>query len=110
MSKPAAKEPERLPLDVIMKKAGKRALGGGIPGAVAMGAQVATLMPLRTTMNVSLACRDHTGAASAILRVLADLDEFWTLGLVHSIRDAASTSYLISSFVSPLRAASRCVL
>lgn len=53
MSKPTAKEPEKLPLDAILKKAGKRALGGGIPGAVAMAAQVVTLMPLRTTMNVS---------------------------------------------------------
>jgi hypothetical protein len=47
------KEPERLPIDVILKKAGKRAIGGGVPGAVAMATQVVTLMPLRTTMNVS---------------------------------------------------------
>ena len=46
------KEPERLPLNVILKKAGKRALGGGVPGAIAMATQVVTLMPLRTTMNV----------------------------------------------------------
>lgn len=46
------KEPERLPLSVIMKKASKRALGGGLPGAAAMATQVVTLMPLRTTMNV----------------------------------------------------------
>lgn len=46
-----APDAERTPLNVILKKAGKRALGGGIPGAVAMGAQVVTLMPLRTTMN-----------------------------------------------------------
>jgi hypothetical protein len=46
------KERERLPLNVILKKAGKRALGGGVPGAVAMATQVVTLMPLRTTMNV----------------------------------------------------------
>lgn len=52
MSKPAAREPEALPLNVVLRKAGKRALGGGIPGAVAMAAQVVTLMPLRTTMNV----------------------------------------------------------
>lgn len=47
-----APDAERTPLSVILKKAGKRALGGGLPGAVAMGAQVITLMPLRTTMNV----------------------------------------------------------
>jgi hypothetical protein len=46
------KESERLPLNVILKKAGKRALGGGVPGAIAMATQVVTLMPLRTTMNV----------------------------------------------------------
>lgn len=42
----------RLSYSEIMRKAGKRALGGGIPGAVAMATQVVTLLPLRTTMNV----------------------------------------------------------
>mmetsp|Transcript_14768 Transcript_14768/g.57929 ORF Transcript_14768/g.57929 Transcript_14768/m.57929 type:complete len:304 (-) Transcript_14768:43-954(-) len=35
----------------VIKKAGARALGGGIPGAAAMGIQVGSLMWLRTTMN-----------------------------------------------------------
>jgi len=35
----------------IFAKAGKRALGGGIPGAAAMGMQVGLLMWMRTTMN-----------------------------------------------------------
>uniref|UniRef100_A0A7S2WCX6 Mitochondrial carrier protein n=1 Tax=Mucochytrium quahogii TaxID=96639 RepID=A0A7S2WCX6_9STRA len=35
----------------ILEKAGKRALGGGLPGAMAMGIQVGSLMWLRTTMN-----------------------------------------------------------
>ena len=35
----------------IISKAGSRALGGGLPGAAAMGTQVFTLMWLRTTMN-----------------------------------------------------------
>eukprot|EP00124_Ichthyophonus_hoferi_P002375 Ihof_evm4s159 gene=Ihof_evmTU4s159 len=35
----------------ILKNAGKRALGGGLPGAAAMGVQVCSLMWLRTTMN-----------------------------------------------------------
>ena len=35
----------------IIEKAGNRALGGGLPGAAAMGTQVFTLMWLRTTMN-----------------------------------------------------------
>lgn len=53
MSTPTAKDEKKIPLDAILRKAGKRALGGGVPGAIAMGAQVVTLMPLRTTMNVS---------------------------------------------------------
>jgi hypothetical protein len=35
----------------VLKKAGKDALGGGIPGMAAMMAQVSTLMWLRTTIN-----------------------------------------------------------
>ena len=35
----------------ILAKAGKRALGGGVSGAAAMGLQVGGLMWLRTTMN-----------------------------------------------------------
>lgn len=53
MSTPTAKDEKKIPLDAILRKAGKRALGGGVPGAIAMAAQVVTLMPLRTTMNVS---------------------------------------------------------
>ena len=40
-----------IPLSTVLKKAGKDALGGGIPGMVAMFAQVSTLMWLRTTIN-----------------------------------------------------------
>lgn len=35
----------------ILQKAGKDALGGGIPGLISMGTQVTSLMWLRTTMN-----------------------------------------------------------
>ena len=38
-------------LSEILAKAGKRALGGGLPGAAAMVVQVGGLMWLRTTMN-----------------------------------------------------------
>ena len=38
-------------LGEILRRAGKRALGGGIPGAAAMGVQVVSLMWLRTTVN-----------------------------------------------------------
>lgn len=44
---PTTKEP----LGETLKKAGKRALGGGLPGAAAMGVQVLSLMWLRTTVN-----------------------------------------------------------
>ena len=39
------------PLSVVLKRAGKKALGGGIAGALAMVAQVALLMWMRTVMN-----------------------------------------------------------
>ncbi|KAI3434970.1 hypothetical protein D9Q98_003022 [Chlorella vulgaris] len=42
---------EKEPLSETLKRAGKRALGGGIPGAAAMGLQVLSLMWLRTTVN-----------------------------------------------------------
>jgi hypothetical protein len=46
---PAAKEKE--PLMETLQRAGKRALGGGVPGAAAMAVQVLSLMWLRTTVN-----------------------------------------------------------
>lgn len=54
MPKPApaicsSAEPE--PLGDILRRAGSKALSGGIPGAIAMGANVLTLMPLRTIVN-----------------------------------------------------------
>ncbi|KNC52360.1 carrier protein [Thecamonas trahens ATCC 50062] len=44
-----------LSLGEILSKAGKRAIGGGLPGAAAMGVQVISLMWLRTVMNVAYA-------------------------------------------------------
>lgn len=35
----------------VLRQAGRRALGGGLPGAAAMGIQVGSLMWLRTTVN-----------------------------------------------------------
>lgn len=46
---PAAKEKE--PLMETLKRAGHKALGGGVPGAAAMAVQVLSLMWLRTTVN-----------------------------------------------------------
>lgn len=53
----------------IFKKAGKRALGGGIPGAAAGLIQVVTLMWLRTIMNYQY--RYGTGTISAIRTLYA---------------------------------------
>jgi hypothetical protein len=38
-------------LSEVLSNAGKKALGGGIPGMAAMGVQVLSLMWLRTTIN-----------------------------------------------------------
>lgn len=62
---------ERPPLRDILRKAGKRALGGGVPGAVAMGAQVLTLMPLRSTMNYQYRY-GNTSTATAVRTLYAD--------------------------------------
>lgn len=42
---------EGQPLGDVLRNAGKKALGGGIPGAAAMAVQVVSLMWLRTTVN-----------------------------------------------------------
>ena len=47
----AARKKEVEPLSAVLKHAGKKALGGGIAGALAMVAQVALLMWMRTVMN-----------------------------------------------------------
>eukprot|EP01046_Picozoa_sp_COSAG06_P009751 COSAG06_NODE_515_length_14818_cov_1329.391263_10_plen_116_part_00 len=46
-----AKSKPKEPLGAILKRAGKRALGGGLPGFVAMIIQVLALMWLRTLVN-----------------------------------------------------------
>lgn len=68
-TKPSDKQ--QLPVSEIFKKAGKRAIGGGIPGAAAMAAQVVTLMPLRSTMNYQYRYGNTTTTA-AIRTLYAD--------------------------------------
>merc|ERR1719473_2082941 len=53
----------------IMKKAGKKALGGGLSGAAAMIIQVTTLMWMRTTMNYQY--RYGTGTMEALKALYA---------------------------------------
>lgn len=54
----------------ILREAGKRALGGGLPGAAAMGVQVCSLMWLRTTMNYQY--RYGSGTIEAVKTLYAD--------------------------------------
>lgn len=61
-------EPE--PLADTLRRAGRAALGGGVPGALAMGANVAALMPLRTVVNVQY--RDGGTLRGAASRLWAD--------------------------------------
>lgn len=65
------KKSEQPPMREILRKAGRRALGGGLPGAVAMGAQVLTLMPLRSTMNYQYRY-GNTTTLTAIRTLYAD--------------------------------------
>lgn len=61
------KEPS---IQEILQKAGRRALGGGLPGAMAMGIQVGSLMWLRTTMNYQY--RYGTTTSEALRKLYAD--------------------------------------
>lgn len=65
----AAQHPKESMSD-ILARAGKKALGGGIPGAIAMGLQVGTLMWLRTTMNYQY--RHGTTTTEALKKLYAE--------------------------------------
>lgn len=67
----SSKDQQRPALSEIFRRAGKRAIGGGVPGAVAMGAQVLTLMPLRSTMNYQYRYGNST-TVTAIRTLYAD--------------------------------------
>eukprot|EP00397_Hematodinium_sp_SG-2012_P017464 GEMP01017860.1.p1 GENE.GEMP01017860.1~~GEMP01017860.1.p1 ORF type:complete len:483 (+),score=75.33 GEMP01017860.1:154-1602(+) len=58
------------PLSEVIAKAGKRALGGGIAGAMAMVVQVSSLMWMRTTMNYQY--RYGTSTTEALKTLYAD--------------------------------------
>lgn len=51
------------PAGEVLRQAGRRALGGGLPGAAAMGIQVGSLMWLRTTVNYQYRYGTTTTAA-----------------------------------------------
>jgi len=59
----APAEQTKEPLSETLKKAGKKALGGGVAGAAAMVAQVGALMWMRTTVNFQYRYGMSTGEA-----------------------------------------------
>lgn len=61
-------------LSEIWAKAGKRALGGGVSGALAGVAQVLSLMWLRTAMNYQYAADEKMSTTEALKRVCASRD------------------------------------
>ena len=72
---PEKKEVE--PLGVVLRRAGKRALGGGLAGAMAMVLQVALLMWMRTTMNYQHANGLSTGEALSKLYAEGGIARFY---------------------------------
>lgn len=71
----SSSEPE--PLADVLRRAGQRALGGGIPGAAAMGVNVLTLMPLRTIVNRQYRYGETLRAASRTLYAEGGLRRFY---------------------------------
>ena len=63
----SAAKPAQPEFSEILRKAGKRALGGGIAGAMAMGINVTTLMWIRTTINYQYRYGLSTGEAMRTL-------------------------------------------
>jgi hypothetical protein len=75
------------PLSVVLKRAGKKALGGGIAGALAMVAQVALLMWMRTVMNYQHANGLSTWGAITTLYAeggIARLYQGWQAALLQA--------------------------
>ncbi|GAB4818210.1 hypothetical protein N2152v2_005256 [Parachlorella kessleri] len=70
-----AKEPQQL--GDVLRQAGKKALGGGIPGAAAMALQVFTLMWLRTTINYQYRYGTTTGQALRTLYKEGGIPRFY---------------------------------
>lgn len=64
------KSDKKLTINQILYKAGKRGLGGGIPGAIAGAVQVASLMWIRTIVNYQ--CRYGMSFKQALTILLKD--------------------------------------
>ena len=77
-SKTAADEkPEPPPLKIVLQNAAKRAVGGGVPGALAMVIQVLALMWMRTTINYQHSKGLSTRQALAALYAEGGLARFY---------------------------------
>jgi hypothetical protein len=84
---PKETKQEAEPLSVVLKRAGKKALGGGIAGAMAMVLQVALLMWMRTVMNYQHANGLSTMEAISTLYAeggLARLYQGWQAALLQA--------------------------
>ena len=68
----------------ILQKAGKKAIGGGLSGAIAGVAQVLTLMWLRTTMNYQYRYGTGTGATIKALWKQGGIPRFYQ-GITYAI-------------------------
>eukprot|EP01137_Pigoraptor_chileana_P012912 Opistho-2@65776 len=91
------------PLSEVLKDAGKRALGGGLPGAAAMGIQVFSLMWLRTTMNYQYRHGTTTAVAlktlysqGGILRFYKGVGPALIQGPLSRFGDTASNAGILS--------------
>ena len=80
----------------VLKQAGKRALGGGLPGAAAMGIQVCSLMWLRTTVNYQVGWMSlaHATANVALLIKTQGADRF--AGMCFAICCRMSAAIIVS--------------
>jgi hypothetical protein len=68
---------ENRPISEIFKEAGRSALGGGLPGAMAMAIQVCSLMWLRTTMNYQYRYGTSTSQAMRALYKEGGIPRFY---------------------------------
>ena len=75
--KDVKKNGEKKSMGEILKAAGMRALGGGIPGAAAMFLQVGSLMWMRTTMNYQYRYGASTGEALRALYKEGGIGRFY---------------------------------
>jgi len=94
---------EKRPLSEILKESGRKALGGGLPGAMAMGVQVVSLMWLRTTMNYQYRYGTSTSHAmkalyndGGILRFYRGLGPALLQGPLSRFGDTASNAGMLS--------------